>query len=107
MRLSALRWLILGLLFLSTVINYVDRQALSVLRPTLRKELGLTSADYGTITTVFMLAHALAQVPAGMWIDRVGTRIGFSVSISIGDRRMEEDARSEMHTGRNSSPTGT
>ncbi len=81
MRLGPLRWLILGLLFLSTVINYVDRQALSVLLPTLRGELGLSSADYGVITTVFMLAYALAQVPVGMWIDRVGTRIGFSVSI--------------------------
>lgn len=82
MRLGALRWLILGLLFLSTVINYIDRQALSVLLPTLREELELTSADYGMITTVFMLTYALAQVPIGMWIDRVGTRLGFSVSIA-------------------------
>lgn len=81
MRLGTLRWMILGLLFLSTVINYVDRQALSVLLPTLRQELGLTSSDYGTITTVFMLAYALAQIPVGAWIDRVGTRIGFTVSI--------------------------
>ncbi len=82
MRLGTLRWLILALLFLSTVINYVDRQALSVLLPTLRTELGLTSADYGWITTVFMLAYALAQIPVGMWIDRIGTRIGFCVSIA-------------------------
>lgn len=80
-KLSRLRWLILGLLFLSTVINYVDRQALSVLLPTLRTELGLSSADYGLITTAFLLAYTLAQVPVGMWIDKVGTRIGFSVSI--------------------------
>lgn len=81
MSLSRLRWLILGLLFLSTVINYVDRQALSVLLPTLRTELGLTSADYGLVTTAFLLAYMLAQVPFGMWIDKVGTRRGFSVSI--------------------------
>ncbi len=81
MTLSRIRWLILGLLFLSTVINYVDRQALSVLLPTLRTDLGLSSADYGLITTVFLLAYTLAQVPAGMWIDKVGTRLGFSVSI--------------------------
>lgn len=80
-RLSSLRWIILGLLFLSTVINYIDRQALSVLLPTLRKELGLTSADYGTITTVFMLAYTVAQIPAGMWIDKIGTRLGFCISI--------------------------
>lgn len=76
-----LRWLILGLLFLSTVINYIDRQALSVLVPTLRKDLGLSSADYGTITTVFMLAYTVAQIPAGMWIDKIGTRLGFCISI--------------------------
>jgi len=81
MRLGTLRWLILGLLFLSTVINYVDRQALSVLVPTLRTELGLPSADYGLITTLFLAAYTLAQVPVGMWIDRIGTRGGFALSI--------------------------
>ena len=83
MRLERLRWLILGLLFLSTVINYVDRQALSVLLPTLRGELNLTSADYGTITTVFMLAYTVAQIPAGMWLDKVGTRLGFGVFVGL------------------------
>ena len=78
MRLERLRWLILGLLFLSTVINYVDRQALSVLLPTLRTDLGLTSADYGTITMVFMLAYTVAQLGAGIVIDRIGVRRSFS-----------------------------
>lgn len=82
MTLSRLRWFILSFLFLSTVINYVDRQALSVLLPTLREDLGLSSSDYGTITMVFMLAYTLAQVPVGMWIDKVGTRLGFTVSIA-------------------------
>jgi MFS transporter, ACS family, hexuronate transporter len=81
MRLATLRWLILGLLFLSTVINYVDRQALSVLLPTLRTELGLSSGDYGLITTLFLAAYTLAQIPVGMGIDRIGTRHGFSLSI--------------------------
>lgn len=81
MSISRLRWLILGLLFLSTVINYIDRQALSVLLPTLRTELSLSSSDYGAITTVFLLAYTLAQVPFGMWVDKVGTRLGFSVAI--------------------------
>jgi MFS transporter, ACS family, hexuronate transporter len=81
MRIDRLRWLILLFLFFSTVINYIDRQALSVLLPTLRTELSLSSADYGTITTVFLLAYTLVQVPCGMWIDKVGTRIGFTVSV--------------------------
>jgi ACS family hexuronate transporter-like MFS transporter len=83
MRLKRLRWLILGLLFFSTVINYVDRQALSVLLPTLRGELNLTSADYGAITTVFMLAYTVAQIPSGMWLDKVGTRFGFGFFVGI------------------------
>lgn len=82
-RLERLRWCILGLLFFSTVINYVDRQALSVLLPILRGELGLSSADYGTITTVFMLAYAMAQIPSGMWLDKVGTRIGFTAFVGF------------------------
>lgn len=83
MKLERLRWVILGLLFLSTVINYVDRQALSVLLPTLRVDLHLTSADYGMITTVFMLAYTAAQIPSGMWLDKVGTRFGFSVFVGL------------------------
>jgi MFS transporter, ACS family, hexuronate transporter len=81
--LSRLRWLILGLLFLSTVINYVDRQALSVLLPTLRGELGLSSAEYGTITTLFLAAYTVAQLGAGVVIDRVGTRRGFAWAIVV------------------------
>lgn len=82
-RLERLRWCILGLLFFSTVINYVDRQALSVLLPILRGDLGLSSADYGIITTAFMLAYAVAQIPSGMWLDKVGTRFGFGAFVSL------------------------
>lgn len=79
---SRLRALILGLLFFSTVINYLDRQALSVLLPTLRKDLGLTSENYGTITMVFMLAYTVAQLGAGLVIDRIGTRRSFSYFVT-------------------------
>lgn len=75
------RWVILVLLFLSTVINYVDRQALSVLMPSLRAELSLSSADYGAITTGFMLAYTFSQLLSGALIDRVGTRIGFALAM--------------------------
>ena len=83
MPLPRLRWLILSLLFLSTVINYVDRQALSVLLPTLRGELGISSAEYGTITTLFLTAYTIGQLFAGIVIDRIGTRRGFAVSIIL------------------------
>lgn len=69
------------LLFLSTVINYVDRQALSVVLPLLRQDLGLSSADYGNITSVFMVAYTLGQIALGNWIDKVGTRVGFAVCV--------------------------
>ena len=83
MKLSRLRWLILILLFLSTMINYVDRQALSVLLPALRGELGISSAEYGTITTIFLVAYTISQVASGAMIDRIGTRLGFAVSIVV------------------------
>jgi MFS transporter, ACS family, hexuronate transporter len=79
--LARLRWLILFLLFLSTVINYVDRQALSVLLPTLRGELGISSSEYGTITTLFLAAYTIGQLFAGIVIDRIGTRRGFALAI--------------------------
>jgi MFS family permease len=72
MSLNRLRWLILGLLCASTVINYIDRLALGVLLPQLRQELGITSAQYGEITTAFMVAYTLAQVAGGMVIDPPG-----------------------------------
>lgn len=83
MKLSKLRWLILALLFASTMINYVDRQALSVLLPSLRSELGISSAEYGTITTVFLVAYTISQVASGAMIDRIGTRLGFAISIIV------------------------
>ena len=81
--LRRLRWLILMLLFASTVINYVDRQALAVLLPTLRQVFHFTSSQYGTVSTAFLLAYTVGQIPAGMWLDRVGTRMGFSVFVAL------------------------
>ncbi len=76
-----LRWLLLALLFSSTAINYLDRQALSVLFPKLRADLGLTSTDYGVITMVFMLAYTVAQLGAGVVIDKIGVRRSFSIFV--------------------------
>jgi ACS family hexuronate transporter-like MFS transporter len=80
---SRLRWIILILLGLSTVINYIDRQALAVLLPILRKDLGLTGASYGTIATAFLLAYTIAQFIWGFLIDRWGPRRGFTLSVLI------------------------
>jgi MFS transporter, ACS family, hexuronate transporter len=83
MTVARLRWIVLALLCLSTVINYIDRQALAIVLPQLRGELGLTSYDYGVVTTVFLLAYSITQIGSGVLVDRVGTRLGFIFSIVI------------------------
>ncbi len=84
MKLSRLCWLIVGLLFLSTVINYVDRMALSVLAPRLREDLGLTSLQYGTITTAFMFAYTVGQLFAGVVIDKLVRASGLRFPLPSG-----------------------
>ncbi|MFO0190070.1 MAG: MFS transporter [Planctomycetia bacterium] len=74
MQILHLRWWIAGLLFLSTVINYVDRQTLSVLAPVLKAELGVTDAHYANILTAFLAAYTVMYVGSGVLVDRFGTR---------------------------------
>lgn len=76
-----LRWWIGGLLFASTVINYIDRQTLSVLSPLLIENYHWTHTDYANLLIIFRIAYALGQTPAGRIIDRVGTRRGLSISV--------------------------
>lgn len=71
------------MLFLSTVINYVDRQALSVLIPTLRTELQLTTEQYYQITSWFLIAYTVGQLVAGMWVDKIGAKLGFAIFIGV------------------------
>jgi len=77
-----LRWWIAALLFASTVINYLDRQALSVLAPRLKAEFGWTNSDFALIVMVFRAAYALGQLGAGRWLDRVGTRRGLAIAVT-------------------------
>ena len=76
-----LRWYIGGLLFLSTVINYIDRQTLSVLAPYLKTEYGWTNTAFSLIIIAFRAAYSIGQTVAGRWLDRVGTRLGLSVAV--------------------------
>lgn len=75
------RWWIGGLLFLSTVINYLDRQTLSVLGPTLKLEFGWSNQDFALIIIAFRIAYAVMQTVAGRVLDRVGTRSGLTLSV--------------------------
>jgi ACS family hexuronate transporter-like MFS transporter len=78
---TRLRWYIGGLLFLSTVINYVDRQTLSVLAPYLKIEYAWTNTDFAWVLIAFRVAYSIGQTVAGKWLDRVGTRQGLSVAV--------------------------
>jgi len=75
-----LRWWITGLVFLSTVINYVDRQTLSVLAPRLSKELHLSNTDYGNISQAFLIPYTAMYIVAGILIDRYGTKLVYGVA---------------------------
>jgi ACS family hexuronate transporter-like MFS transporter len=76
-----LRWYIGGLLFLSTVINYIDRQTLSVLAPYLKTEYQWTNTDFAWILIAFRVAYSIGQTLAGRLVDRLGTRRGLSLSV--------------------------
>jgi MFS transporter, ACS family, hexuronate transporter len=77
------RWGICALLFFASTINYVDRQVLGILKPTLQQQLGWTEVAYGIIVGAFQLAYAIGLIAAGRFVDRVGTRVGFAVAIIV------------------------
>jgi ACS family hexuronate transporter-like MFS transporter len=75
------RWWILALLFLVTVINFVDRQSLSIVAPVLRDSLHLSNTDYGRIVAAFQAGMMLAEFPMGLLMDKRGVRFGFSFAV--------------------------
>ena len=76
-----LRWWIGGMLFASTVINYIDRQTLSTLAPFLKKEYEWTNTDYAMLVVAFRLSYSIGQTVFGRVMDRVGTRRGLTLSV--------------------------
>lgn len=77
------RWVICALLFFATTINYIDRQVIGLLKPTLEKEFHWTEVDYGYIVMAFASMYALGYVLFGSFIDKVGTKIGYGISVSV------------------------
>lgn len=80
-RRSSYRWTIVALLFFATTINYMDRQVLGILAPTLQRELSWSEADYGAIVSWFSLSYGIGLLLMGRFLDRIGVRKGFSFAI--------------------------
>src|SRR5271166_3744516 len=75
------RWVICGVLFIGISKNYMDRQVLGVLKVTLQRELGWNEIDYGNLVFAFQMAYAVGLLAVGRFIDRVGSRIGYGLSM--------------------------
>ncbi len=78
---ASLRWWIGGLLFASTVINYIDRQTLSLLAPYLKLDYHWTNSDYANIAIAFRVAYSIGQTAFGRLMDRIGTRRGLTLTV--------------------------
>jgi len=80
-KIPGFRWTVCGLIFAATTINYMDRQVLGLLAPTLEKSLGWSEMEYARIVMAFQAAYALGLLGFGRIIDRIGTRHGYALSI--------------------------
>ena len=78
-----IRWVICALLFFAATINYIDRQVIGILKPTLQAEFGWSEIDYADIVFAFQLAYAVGFLIAGRMMDRLGARIGFTIAIVL------------------------
>jgi len=76
------RWLVCGLLFFATTVNYFDRQILSLLKPLLDEQLKWTNEQFGQVNAAFQGAYGLGLALFGAFIDRAGTRVGYAASIA-------------------------
>lgn len=83
MKLKGLRWWIIGLIFIATVINYIDRTAFALLWPDMGKDLGMDNADYALMLNIFMATYAIGKFASGKLYDKIGTRLGFTFSILL------------------------
>src|SRR5688572_3174334 len=83
MQIKNYRWLIVALLFFATTINYLDRQIIGLLKPTLEKEFSWSETDFAHIVMAFTAAYAVGLLSFGWLIDRIGTRAGYSWSVII------------------------
>lgn len=77
------RWVICAILFFATTINYIDRQVIGILAPVLQKDIGWNEIEYGYIVTAFQAAYAIGLLLIGRFIDKIGTKSGYSISMFV------------------------
>jgi MFS transporter, ACS family, hexuronate transporter len=77
------RWVICGLLFLAATVNYIDRQVIGILKPTLQGEFGWSEIDYADIVFSFQLAYAIGLIVSGRVMDKLGVKLGFAIAIVV------------------------
>ena len=77
------RWVVVALLFFATTINYLDRQVIGLLKPTLEKELNWSETDYSFIVMCFTASYAIGLLAFGKVIDKIGSKMGYAISIVI------------------------
>ncbi|KQM65501.1 MFS transporter [Sphingomonas sp. Leaf17] len=77
------RWVIVALVFFAIMLNYVDRQILALLKPTLEAEFAWSDQDYANMLTAFQVSAAVAFLGTGWFIDRVGLRLGFALGVAV------------------------
>lgn len=77
------RWTVVALLFFATTINYIDRQVIGLLKPYIQEDLGWSEADYGYIVTAFQVAYAIGMLVCGRMLDRLGSKLGYSIAIVV------------------------
>lgn len=82
-RMERARWGLLVLVFIAIMLNYVDRQIIALLKPTLQTEFGWSDRDYGHMASAFQFAAAFGYLAAGWFIDRVGLRRGFALGVAV------------------------
>ena len=77
------RWMICAMLFAAAAINYIDRQVIGILKPTLAEEFHFNERDYAAIVFSFQAAYAVGLLLAGRVIDRIGVRAGFTLAVVV------------------------
>ena len=82
MKIKGLRWWVIVLIFLAAVLNYVDRQTLSAVAPTIQRDLGMDDRDYANVVNIFLIAYTFAYLISGKIVDVLGTRAGMVIFVA-------------------------